>query len=927
MEVLNALDLKKGKKAKMNKMGNLTQPIQFLPASQKNEEWSAWNMDWYEWQGLKQLRRNSRRLLKNYKLANGIIDKNDYVVEDDNEYTDVIETLTERDSSDALELKFYPIIPNVVNTLIAEFAKRTSKITFRAVDDTSYNEMMEQRSSMIEEHLVAKAQQEMLASLMEQGDPNDPKFQEQMQQQMSPENIKTLPQIQEFFEKEYVNVIEEWAQHQQEADEARFHMEELEERGFKDMLVSDREFWHFRMGEDDYDIELWNPALTFYHKSPDIRYIADGNWVGKIEMMTVADVIDKYGWVMTDDQLEALEEIYPIKSAGYTIKGYQNDGSYYDATKSHAWNTELPSLAYRQFVSMHDGGWDYGGDIVNWILGESEDFYDWGPRDLLRVTTTYWKTQRKVGHLTKVNETGELIEEIITEEYKVTDKPVYNTKFFKNKTKENLAFGEHIDWIWINQTWGGIKIGPNHPTFWGMNEGEGVNPMYIGINQNEVGPLKFQFKGDKTLYGCKLPVEGRIFTDRNSRSVSLVDLMKPWQVGYNLVNNQIADILIDELGTVVLLDQNALPRHSLGEDWGKNNLAKAYVAMKDFQILPLDSTITNTENPLAFQHFQQLNLEQTNRLMSRVNLANYFKQQAYENIGVGPQRMGAPVEQQTAEGVRVEQSNSYAQTEKYFINHCDHLMPRVHQMRTDLAQYYSSHKPSIRLQYLNTNEEQMNFEIHGTKLLLRDLNVYASTKANHRAVMEQLRQLAMSNNTTGASIFDLGNIIAADSIPEIKTVMKGAENKIEQQKQQEQQHQQQMQEQQIQAEQQDKQQERQFKVTEAEKERRKDVLIAEIRSSGYGAMMDINENKVSDYQDSMKDLRETDRFKEQTEIDREKEINKTNTNREKMGLEREKLQTERDVANKNLEIARENKNQYDFKKKSDEKEKKKKKKK
>ena len=69
--------------------------------------------------------------------------------------------------------------------------------------------------------------------------------------------------------------------------------------------------------------------------------------------------------------------------------------------------------------------------------------------------------------------------------------------------------------------------------------------------------------------------------------------------------------------------------------------------------------------------------------MSRINLANYFKQQAFENIGVGPQRMGAPIEQETAEGVRVAQSNSYAQTEQYFINHCDNLMPRVHQMRTE----------------------------------------------------------------------------------------------------------------------------------------------------------------------------------------------------------------------------------------------------
>ena len=141
------------------------------------------------------------------------------------------------------------------------------------------------------------------------------------------------------------------------------------------------------------------------------------------------------------------------------------------------------------------------------------------------------------------------------------------------------------------------------------------------------------------MYGCKLPVEGRVFSDRNTRSTSLVDLMKAYQVGYNMVNNQIADILIDELGTVIMFDQNALPRHSMGEDWGKNNYAKAYTSYERFSAcLPLDTSITNTENATNFNHYQTLNMEQTSRLMSRIQLANYFKQQCFDSIGINPQR-------------------------------------------------------------------------------------------------------------------------------------------------------------------------------------------------------------------------------------------------------------------------------------------------
>ena len=910
MQVYNALQLKAGAKVEYNKMGTLIQPFQFVSEKEKDDQWRAWNLDWLEFQGMKQLRRNAKRLMKNYKLAKGIIDKQDYIVEEDNEMADLIDTLTKEDVS-AFELKFYPIIPNVINVLTNEFSKRTSKVMFRAVDDSSYNEMLEEKRKMIEDNLLQQAQKKQLQTITEMGlDPNS----EEAQQEMSPEKLKSLPEIESFFKKDYRSMIEEWASHQMSVDEERFKMQELEEMAFRDMLITDREFWHFNMREDDYEIELWNPLLTFYHKSPDVRYISQGNWVGKLDMMSISDVVDKFGWMMTEEQLEALEAIYPARSAGYAIQGYQNDGSYYDPTRSHEWNTQMPSLAYRQFTSLYDAGSQFG-DIVQWILSDSEDLQDFGKSYMLRVSTIYWKSQRKVGHLTKITTEGELVQDIISEEYKVTDKPQYDTSVWKQKTKDNLVFGEHIDWIWINEVWGGVKIGPNRPAFWGMNNPGGINPIYLGLNGGKPGRVPFQFKGDATLYGCKLPVEGSVFGDRNTRSVSLVDLMKPFQIGYNIVNNQIADILVDELGTVIMLDQNALPRHSLGEDWGKNNLAKAYVAMKNFQMLPLDTTITNTENPLSFQHYQVLNLEQTARLMSRIQLATYFKNQAFEVIGLNQQRMGQPIaQQQTATGVEQAMTASYAQTEQYFIQHSDNLMPRVHQMRTDLAQYYHSKKPSVRLQYITSTDEKVNFQMNGTDLLMRDLNIFCTTKTNSRAILEQLKQLAVTNNTMGASIYDLGNVIKSESIAELTGVLKKAEEKVQAQKQSEMQQQQELQQQQIQSQQQQLQMAQQFEASENQKDRDAKLQEAEIKGAGYGSTVDINENKQSDYMDALENIRADQQHQDQMTLKRDQETNKTLMAQQKLNVEERRLLTQKEIADKQLQIARENKNKYDVKK-------------
>src|SRR3982751_5410998 len=103
--------------------------------------------------------------------------------------------------------------------------------------------------------------------------------------------------------------------------------------------------------------------------------------------------------------------------------------------------------------------------------------------------------------------------------------------------------------------------------------------------------------------------------------------------------------------------------------------------------------------------------------------------------------MGQEMGRQTATGAEQNLNASYAQTEMYFVQHADYLMPRVHQMRTDLAQFYNSTNPSVRLQYITTKDERINFEINGTDLLEREIGVTATTDSVTRALLEQFKQM------------------------------------------------------------------------------------------------------------------------------------------------------------------------------------------
>jgi isocitrate dehydrogenase len=123
---------------------------------------------------------------------------------------------------------------------------------------------------------------------------------------------------------------------------------------------------------------------------------------------------------------------------------------------------------------------------------------------------------------------------------------------------------------------------------------------------------------------------------------------------------------------------------------------------------------------------------------------------------------------------------------------------------------------------------------------------------------------------------------------------------------------QQMQEQQLQAKAEEARMKMEFEASENAKDRQARLAEAQIKAAGYGAMQDINENKQSDFMDTLDQIRQSDEFQQTANL-QQQEINlKGNQHRDKMTLEQQKLQTQKDIADKQLQIAIQNKNKYDI---------------
>jgi len=109
---------------------------------------------------------------------------------------------------------------------------------------------------------------------------------------------------------------------------------------------------------------------------------------------------------------------------------------------------------------------------------------------------------------------------------------------------------------------------------------------------------------------------------------------------------------------------------------------------------------------------------------------------------------------------------------------------------------------------------------------------------------------------------------------------------------------------------------------EKEKDRRRDLLVAEIKSAGYGAVQDINTNQQSDYLDTLGMIQQSDEFQQTMALGQQKENNKSMMSDKKHMIAEEKIQAQLAMKQMELNIAKENKNRFDVKPKDNSKKKK-----
>ena len=412
----------------------------------------------------------------------------------------------------------------------------------------------------------------------------------------------------------------------------------------------------------------------------------------------------------------------------------------------------------------------------------------------IRVVRVEWLSLKKVGNLSYTNpQTGELIQELVDE----TFSPIENE--FKIQYPDAT-----VEWYWINEAWEGTKIGSD---------------IYVGIR-----PKPNQRRKMDNPFYSKLGYSGFIYEATNSRSVSLVDRLKPYQYLYDIIAFRLELAFASDQGKVFLMDLAQIPT-SEGID-----IEKWIYYLKELKIGFVNSFEegkkgAHQQKLSTFNQFQAIDLSLANSIQQYINYLDYIKQQIYTVSGVSPQRMASISNKELVGNVEKSIEQSSVITEYLFEAHSE-VKKRVYTALIEVAKIVW--RNGKVMQFVNDDLGIEILELKEFEFENSDFSVFVSNMSKDREIKAKLDQLAqVALEQQKADLSTIIDTILNDSPKDIiNTLRKSEENfykRQEEQQKSEQEHAKELQ--QLQAE--HEQRVWDHESSEKQLDREKDIYIAD----------------------------------------------------------------------------------------------------
>ena len=467
---------------------------------------------------------------------------------------------------------------------------------------------------------------------------------------------------------------------------------------------------------------------------------------------------------------------------------------------------------------------------------------------LIEVTSVYWKSRKRIGFLTYLDpETGMVEEQEVADGFRLP--------------MEMKEQGARLTWKWVNEVWEGTRI-----------DGR----FYININ-----PIANQRLSLDNPSKCKLPINGRRYSNTNAKNISLVKLGIPYQLNYNIYKYRLELAIARSKDIIAQFDINMIPK--------KWDMDKFMYYVEGTGIAWVDYNKEGIQlNP---QHQSVLDMS-IKTIGQYISLLESILVEWEKISGVSRQRQGeiGAYEGKASSQQAILQSSHI--TEDLF-----RKFERMEQRDFQALLEYSKEAwlTGKKSMYVMPDGTQDFLDIDSMQHMESNYGIFVSDAGKDQEKLQNIKGLTQAMVQGGAKMGDIAQMLDSESFTEIKKNLKKADRVQEQLEQAQSEAEQQMQQQQMQA----AQMQQEAENLEREKDRQKDIEIAligaESKKDTEGHTLNL-EKMVRDFE-----IKERELEIRQKELDEKSRGSQATENltRELNEVKREDSKNRKEIADKN----------------------------
>jgi hypothetical protein len=593
---------------------------------------------------------------------------------DENDYKHILKPLdVQYKGNVAGRLSKYNIIRPIIDTLAGEKSKRPFNDSVVILNSDANDLKEEAKKKQSFEYVY----QMFLQELQAQGVNVD-------------EQVEELPEYKEFmstFDKTYRDVRAIRGQHAINYLKEEVSFKDKMDEAFKFFLITGRTVSVKRILNDNLDYEIIFPWNVDYDMSPKVTMIEDAEW----------------GVIRHDVSFAELYRL--IGNDVLADKGFEEGTAY------------LKDL---------ENKYEYHHSFFNSDKQESS-------QNFIELFEVFWKTYKKVGILTYMDENNTPQTTTVPSNYK--------------RKKGDID----LTWEYEEEVW----------TAFGLNK---TDTEVFGAK-----PISVQRQLLSKKVGAKLSLNGRATSRHLAFPVSLVSLGVPFQILYDIYMYRLEQAINKAKDSMMLMDIDMLPDNM--------DINQFLYWIEKFGV----GFIQYNKEGKKFSPQHQFEINIQSKLISLFIEALNFVLDSWERLsGVNAQRQGV-INPYSGKGVTeravIQSSNN---TEEYF-RMFDAFS--VTELQSFLDWSKALWLDGMKGSYVLNSELQQFFEIDGMQHLETEYGIFVTNSSTEQENINMMKQFAQSMIKENGSVSAIGAIMKAESFAQVMDGLKEMERSIQEQQQ------------------------------------------------------------------------------------------------------------------------------------------------